>query len=95
MNFLKECNRAISSAMGVPLILFNYNEGNTYATSKISAKFLAGYGGGLLRTIEIDTKEMLQKSLSIGVGRRRLRTGRTSTSSTTGMTPRSFNRRTT
>ncbi len=61
MNFLKECNRAISSAMGVPLILFNYNEGNTYATSKISAKFLAGYGGGLLRTIEIDTKEMLQK----------------------------------
>jgi len=60
MDMIKECNRAIASAMGVPLQLFNYNEGNTYATSKISAKFLAGYGGGLLRAIEIDLKEFLK-----------------------------------
>lgn len=61
MNFLKECNRAIASAMGVPLTLFNYNEGSTYATSKVTAKFMAGYGGGLLRTIEIDVKDFLKK----------------------------------
>lgn len=61
MNFIKECNRAIASAMGVPLTLFNYNEGSTYATSKVTAKFMAGYGGGLLRTIEIDVKDFLKK----------------------------------
>lgn len=61
MNFIKECNRAIASAMGVPLTLFNYNEGSTYATSKITAKFMAGYGGGLLRDIEIAVKDFLKE----------------------------------
>ena len=60
METIKEWNRSIASAMGVPLQLFNYNEGNTYATSKISAKFLSGYGGGLLRTIEISIKDYLK-----------------------------------
>jgi hypothetical protein len=60
MNFIKECNRAIASAMGVPLTLFNYNEGSTYATSKITAKFMAGYGGGLLRDIETAVKDFLK-----------------------------------
>lgn len=60
MNFLKECNRSIASALGVPMTLFGYEEGSTYAVSKITAKFMAGYGGGLIRTIEIDVKEFLK-----------------------------------
>ena len=60
LNFIKECNRAIASAMGVPMTLFGYQEGNTFATSKITSKFMAGYGGGLLRSIEVDVKEKLK-----------------------------------
>jgi hypothetical protein len=60
MNFIKECNRSIASALGVPMTLFGYEEGSTYAVSKITAKFMAGYGGGLLRTIEVDVKEFLK-----------------------------------
>lgn len=65
MDSIKEWNRAIASAMGVPLQLFNYNEGSTYATSKISAKFLASYGGGLIRSLEFAIRKFLQAEFEL------------------------------
>ncbi|HOL44391.1 MAG TPA: hypothetical protein PK659_09085 [Methanothrix sp.] len=61
LDVIKQCDRAIASALGVPLTMFGYSEGNTYATSKVTAKFLAAYGGGLIRLIESTIKEFLRR----------------------------------
>ncbi|MDH7597538.1 MAG: hypothetical protein QHG98_07375 [Methanothrix sp.] len=64
LDMIKQCDRAIASALGVPLTMFGYSEGNTYATSKVTAKFLAAYGGGLIRSIETELKEFLRREFS-------------------------------
>ena len=52
LGITQECNRAIASAMGVPMSLLGYEEGSTYAIGRVTSRFTSGIGGGLLRSLE-------------------------------------------
>ena len=65
INMIEECNRAIAAALGVPMALFGYESAALFGSGRINSKFLSGYGGGLLRSIETETKEFLRKQFII------------------------------
>lgn len=61
LEVIKKCNMSISSALGVPLSLFGYESGSTYAIGYITREFMTSIGGGLLKCIESTVEEYIKQ----------------------------------
>ena len=57
---IKEANREIAARLGIPQTLAGYESGSTYAVGRVTSEFMAGYGGGLLRSLEKDLFKFLK-----------------------------------
>jgi len=60
LSVIEKCDRSICSALGVPLSLFGYESGSTYAIGYITASFMASFGGGLLKSVETSLEDFLR-----------------------------------
>ncbi len=72
LDVVKKCDMCICSIMGVPLSLFGYESGSTYAVSYITKSFMLSLGAGLLREIENTIKgfvlqEVRRRGLSVSL----------------------------
>jgi hypothetical protein len=61
LEVIKKCDMSICSALGVPLSLFGYESGTTYAIGYVTRSFMLSFGGGLLKSIEGDMKEFFKR----------------------------------
>ncbi len=61
LEVIKKCDMSICSALGVPLSLFGYETGATYAIGYITRSFMLSFGGGLLRSIGTDILRFLKR----------------------------------
>lgn len=61
LEVIKKCDMSICSALGVPLSLFGYETGATYAIGYITRSFMLSFGGGLLRSIGTDILKFLKR----------------------------------
>lgn len=63
LEVIKKCDMSICSALGVPLSLFGYESGSTYAIGYITREFMTSMGGGLLKCIESTIEIFLRKEM--------------------------------
>lgn len=63
LEVVKKCDMSICSALGVPLSLFGYESGSTYAIGYITREFMVSIGGGILKTIESTLEEFLRSEM--------------------------------
>lgn len=60
LEVIKKCDMSICSALGVPLSLFGYETGQTYAIGYITRSFMLSFGGSLLSSIGGEIKQFLK-----------------------------------
>lgn len=65
LEVVKKCDMSICSALGVPLSLFGYESGSTYAIGYITREFMTSIGGGLLKCIESTLEDFLRAEMKI------------------------------
>ncbi len=63
LEVIKKCDMSICSALGVPLSLFGYEAGSTYAIGYITQQFMTSIGGGLLKCIESTVEDFLRAEM--------------------------------
>jgi hypothetical protein len=63
LEVIKKCDMSICSALGVPLSLFGYESGSTYAIGYITQQFMTSIGGGLLKCIESTVEDFLRAEM--------------------------------
>jgi len=63
LEVVKKCDMSICSALGVPLSLFGYESGSTYAIGYITREFMTSIGGGLLKCIESTIEDFLRAEM--------------------------------
>lgn len=63
LEVIKKCDMSICSALGVPLSLFGYESGSTYAIGYITQQFMTSMGGGLLKCIESTVEDFLRAEM--------------------------------
>lgn len=63
LDVIKKCDMCICSVLGVPLSLFGYESGSSYAVSYITKSFMLVMGAGLLKEIENITKEFILREI--------------------------------
>lgn len=61
LEVVEKCDKSICAALGVPLSLFGYESGSTYAIGYITASFMASFGGGLLKSVESSLEDFLRR----------------------------------
>ena len=63
LEVIKKCDMCICSVLGVPLSMFGYESGSTYAVSYITKSFMLSLGAGMLKEIELTLKDFMLSEL--------------------------------
>jgi hypothetical protein len=63
LEVVKKCDMSICAALGVPLSLFGYEAGSTYAIGYVTKQFMSSFGGGLLKCVESTIEDFLRDEM--------------------------------